>query len=229
MSSKTCTVEGCGRAHVARGWCNAHYLRWLRRGDPCIDEAVCDTARITGTPQEQFWAKVAVSDGCWTWTAATDRDGYGKFTDHSNGRRMHAHRFAYELLVGEVPEGLELDHLCRNRACVRPDHLEPVTHLENVRRSRAMLQAREVTPNDGPIVVVCDNPQHRAGGVNRFPTMSLAESFLLGNAIFGDCLHAHRVFDWSEQPQAMRDLGELLASLMPAEDDEDSCGMSLGG
>lgn len=86
-----------------------------------------------------------------------------------------------------------------------------------------MLQAREVTPNDGPIVVVCDNPQHRNQGVNRFPTMGLAESFLLANAIFGDCLLPHTV------SEPMRDLGELLASLMPADDDEDSCGMVLGG
>lgn len=71
--------------------------------------------------------------GCWLWTAAVDKDpGYGRIWD---GHRMaHAHRVVYELNVGPIPDGLELDHLCRVRHCVNPAHLEPVTHAENVRR-----------------------------------------------------------------------------------------------
>lgn len=69
---------------------------------------------------------------CWPWPGMWDVWGYGRVG--VNGHQRGAHRAVYELMVGPVPDGLELDHLCRFRACVNPDHLEPVTHAENVRR-----------------------------------------------------------------------------------------------
>lgn len=71
-------------------------------------------------------------DGCWLWTGRVDRNGYGRF---SLGTERLAHRVAFRLFVGPVPDGLELDHLCRSRSCVNPAHLEPVTRRENLRRS----------------------------------------------------------------------------------------------
>lgn len=76
-------------------------------------------------------------DGCWKWIGAMWAKGYGRFTLPGTQRRIGAHVWGYERYVGPVPEGLELDHLCSNRWCVNPSHLEPVTHLENVRRGRA--------------------------------------------------------------------------------------------
>ncbi len=87
----------------------------------------------------RFWAKIEQHPGgCWLWTAATSHDGYGQFK--WNGSMKYAHKVAYEELTGPVPEGKELDHLCRVRACVR--HTEPVTRSENQRRGDRATHAR---------------------------------------------------------------------------------------
>lgn len=91
----------------------------------------------------RFLGKVAVGDGCWEWTAARSGSGYGVF--RVGASLTYAHRFAYEWLVGAIPEGLHLDHLCRVRHCVRPDHLEPVTCRENHRRGLAGVLGSPVT------------------------------------------------------------------------------------
>lgn len=82
----------------------------------------------------RFWSRVnkQAALGCWEWTAAKLASGYGSF--RANNRAYVAHRYAYERLIGLVPDGLQLDHLCRNRACVNPHHLEPVPQSVNVLR-----------------------------------------------------------------------------------------------
>lgn len=80
--------------------------------------------------------KFTVGDGCWEWTASRTLDGYGQIHIGPDRQMGYGHRVVYEMLVGPIPEGLQLDHLCRNRGCTRPDHLEPVTQAENLRRGR---------------------------------------------------------------------------------------------
>lgn len=92
-------------------------------------------ARAMLTAEERFWSHVEKTDTCWLWMSAMV-NGYGRFKAE---RQTSAHRFAYELIVGPIPDGLELDHLCRVRNCVNPDHLEPVTHAENMARANPYL------------------------------------------------------------------------------------------
>ena len=95
-----------------------------------------------GVDQKVFWGHVDKSperDGCWVWTGSSSKPWpsageYGKYTN-----RGVAHRVAYEMTVGPIPAGLELDHLCLNTLCVNPDHLEPVTRAENMRRRMALV------------------------------------------------------------------------------------------
>lgn len=83
----------------------------------------------------RFWDQVEIGISCWEWLGARNRNGYGTFF-WAEDRTQIAHRLAYELMVDVIPDGLQLDHLCRNRGCVNPEHLEPVTAEENNRRAQ---------------------------------------------------------------------------------------------
>lgn len=92
---------------------------------------------VPTTPPPWLWVGFTGDGSCWVWPGFTTEKGYGKLTipaPEARYRTVRAHRMVWEMIRGPIPEGLELDHLCRNRACVNPDHLEPVTSRTNTMR-----------------------------------------------------------------------------------------------
>lgn len=93
--------------------------------------------KIPERSRERFAAKVNFTAGCWRWTAAKSWNGYGQFGIVTR-KIVYAHRLSYEWVHGPIPEGLTLDHLCRVRECIRPDHLEAVTLKVNLHRGNTI-------------------------------------------------------------------------------------------
>jgi len=98
---------------------------------------------IKKTPEQRFFSKIKINEktGCWMWQGGTSDGGYGRFW--LNGRYELPHRFIYELFIDNIPDGLNIDHLCGNPGCVNPHHLEPVTQKENINRGRTGEVARQ--------------------------------------------------------------------------------------
>lgn len=127
---RECSVENCHRPSTTRGWCKNHYERQRTRGtiDLLPPKDYLGTYRGREVPGRD--------SECWPWVGSMKKDGYGLHNYRRDGRRtsQNAHRAVYEMLVGPIPDGMQLDHLCRNPSCVNPGHLDPVTNGENVRR-----------------------------------------------------------------------------------------------
>lgn len=142
MAMRTLNEKSCAKCEKTRPF--AEFSKCTRRWDGlqaycknCSRRAARERRDAYKRPvvsvAERFWPKVEKTDSCWPWRGSVDRKGYGRL--RVDGRTALAHRIGYELCVGPIPEGLTLDHLCRNRGCVNPAHLEPVTHRENCLRA----------------------------------------------------------------------------------------------
>ena len=128
MASDTCSVVECGLPVKARGWCNKHWYRWRKTGDPLGLHH--PTWGMTTEDRLNYYTDK--TGDCWLFST-NSKKGYGMIWDQ--GQAHGVHRIAYELWVGPIADGMEIDHLCRTRNCVNPVHLEQVTSDENKRRA----------------------------------------------------------------------------------------------
>lgn len=129
---KTCTVEECDGKRVGRGYCNRHWLKWRRYGDPLgsfdwpsrMDRFLALTNKDAPPPSD-----MPELGNCWNWVGFINGPGYGMFNMGSG--TIVSSRAAWILFNGEIPNGMVIDHVCRNRKCVNPSHLRTVTRGQN--------------------------------------------------------------------------------------------------
>lgn len=178
----------CDEPAYIRGWCVKHHSRWRRHGDPLA------YMPHLPSPEEKFAASHEVAaSGCWLWTGRLNKDGYGALA--AAGQRWPAHVWSYIRFAGPVPDGLEIDHVCHSRdktcpgnecihrRCVNPDHLEAVTHRENVRRGvgPAAAKAAQVTCiRNHPLPEPDKNGRRRCLACNRAYKKAQRENVVAG-------------------------------------------------
>lgn len=146
MPEGTCSIEGCDRKPYCRGWCQKHYVRWLHHGDPNV---VLKGGYAARPALDRFLAKIKVDPdtGCWLWQGQPEGSGYCYFSG-DDGRNILIHRWSHLHFKGPIAEDCEIDHTCHSddlcclggvtcphRRCGNPDHLEVVTHRQNMERS----------------------------------------------------------------------------------------------
>lgn len=121
---RQCSISECERKHFGRGYCRKHYCKWRQYGDPLFTYVNDATATL------RLLAKINKNgeNGCWLWEGAKKTNGYGKF--FYNGKNQAAHRIAYKLLSGIIPDGACILHKCDNPICVNPNHLSTGSHAD---------------------------------------------------------------------------------------------------
>lgn len=133
MQLRECSSCGSesGRKVYCKNLCKSCYNRVCMYGDPT------PRRQLAPSFEERFWAKVRKTTKCWIWDGVINRKGYGEVSHPYSPYSRMAHRTAWIILRGSIPGTLQLDHLCLNKACVNPDHLEPVTNQINMQRAKA--------------------------------------------------------------------------------------------
>lgn len=120
---KFCSILNCENPSRKRTWCEKHYSRWKTHGNP-------ETVLKPKTVKERLLARHVVNGECWEWTGSAYPSGYGSIS--YEGNVIGTHQASHLVFIGEIPEGLYVDHRCRNRICINPEHLRLLTHKENM-------------------------------------------------------------------------------------------------
>lgn len=158
--SRDCWRAGIKVASVPCPRCGIQFVPNPRTQEHC--SRACKVAHTKRPLLVRLWEKIDATggtDACWPWTNSVNSGGYGQIQSNGRGsKRVTAHRVVFETIVGPIGAGLEIDHLCRNRRCCNPAHLEPVTAAENVRRGMA-----------GDLRTECKNGHPRSVGMTTFP------------------------------------------------------------
>lgn len=162
---RLCDVEGCDRPFYARDLCSKHYQRLKRTGSPTGSKPR-PKRELDPRNKVLHYSRETEPEGCWLWIGGPARAPYG--LAHHEGRTISAHRLSFIAFVGPIPDGHQIDHLCRNTRCVNPAHLEAVSAAENVRRERARrqpkthcLRGHEFTPENTRVHTRKDGGQTR--------------------------------------------------------------------
>lgn len=149
---RTCSVPGCDRTHKNHGYCDTHY--WRLSNGKTVDSDI----RPYGDIEGRFWDYVDKTETCWNWKSTKNANGYGTLRDNE-GRSKLAHRVSWKVAYGDYPVS-ELDHMCHNRGCVNPEHLNEVTRFQNLQNRRVTAPGR-ANNKTGYVGVVLDRGRYR--------------------------------------------------------------------
>lgn len=188
MNNRTCSAPGCSTERYCKGYCVKHYGRLRDWGS--IEDRPIPTVR------QMMDAKTNKTDACWIWTGSIQTNGYGTLT--VDKVRKYAHRVAYELASGPIPEGMRIDHVCHQPLCVRPDHLRIVTIKQNAENFGGLMASNSSgrrgvywhSQANKWCVQVTHNKRRYAGGVYADIEEANAAAIALRNQ-----LHTHNDLD----------------------------------